>query len=516
MLLVQLPAFRLERCGFTATDVVGLLDVVKQAARLVALTPSAAELGLRRGMTAAEARALVPEVELIELDAVGEEEDRRALVRALEALSDRVGPAPWSADDALVIDLTHSARALGGEEQAARRALELVGGFGHAAAVVVADDPRAALALATTLAPGDEPLIVPAGELRPHLASLPVGALAAHAPGGEELLAALEAVGVETLGDFAALDPASVIGRYGAAAARIHGVARGGVDRRAPVELVEGDLPSVRTALAGATTRAEIAFALPGLLAVLCERLEELDLAVVRLRVVLHWELGDRRSTAVSVRIGRPTRSVRSLERLVRTRLERLDLGSPDEPPVPIDELVLEVEEAASDRGWQPGLADRAEGGEPLPDLLSRLSDQLGEQALFSPVLADSWRPEASWAPGPFPSLRTASPRARSVPEDPVDLLEHREHDFPLPRPTLLLTRPVAVDVSCDELGPTRVRFEQSWRPIDRRAGPERLQGEWWSPTGWLDREYWSVEVDGRCAWIFRDGGGWAVHGWFD
>ncbi len=521
VLVLWLPAFRLERCGIEARAVAALVGEVKGAVRLVAVTPGALESGLRVGMTATEARGLVPEVQLLPEDPPGEGDDRRALVRALEVVSDRVGVL---APDVLVLDLSHTRKAHGGELPAAERAAGLLESFGHQVVGVVADDARVARALTWR---GQRVTVVPPGAGAERLARLPIEALEPE----PELLRALVAVGVETVGAFAALDPASVVGRYGVEAGKLHHAARGLPERTgAAVELVEGELPAVKTAMAGATTRAELAFALPGLLSVLCERLEELDLAVVRLRIVLWWDTPidaggaeGASSTAASVRIGRPTRSPKALDRLVRARLDRLDLApAPDQPPIPIEELQLVVEEAAPELGWQPGLADRAEGGEPLPDLLSRLSDQLGEEAVFSPVLHDTWRPEKAWRPGPPVPSRIAprrAPRGRAPKEDdPVALLEAHEHGHPLPRPSHLLTRPQPVDVACDEgaaPGPVRVRFDTSWRPVTRRAGPERLQGEWWERVP-LDREYWSVEVDGRCAWLFRDEGGWALHGWFD
>jgi hypothetical protein len=86
--------------------------------------------------------------------------------------------------------------------------------------------------------------------------------------------------------------------------------------------------------------------------------------------------------------------------------------------PVSGDDLVLEIEESVFDRGWQPGLTDRAEATEPLPDLVARLADHLGDAALFRVVLADRLRPEAAWSPAPFPppALVEAAP---SDPEGP-------------------------------------------------------------------------------------------------
>jgi protein ImuB len=222
----------------------------------------------------------------------------------------------------------------------------------------------------------------------------------------------------------------------------------------------------------------------------------------------------------VSGRVGRPTRSARALERLVRARLDGVVVDAP------MDGITLEVVEAAPDAGWQPGLADRAEAGEPLPDLVARLADQLGDEALVAPVLADAWRPEGAWRAERFPPPPRLFPargdaRARGgAPGDPLEVQEAFEHDLPVPRPSLLLPEPLRLEVACDEGAPVRVRLEHAWRPIERRSGPERLAGEWWDRP--FDREYWVVEVEGRTAWIFREAsplpatGSWSLHGWFD
>jgi protein ImuB len=521
-LVAWLPAFRLERCGLAASDVAALVDEVKSAVRIVSATPAALELGLRPGVTATEARALAPDVQLLPVDPVGEREDRAALLRAAEAVSDRVVFA-W--DDALVAEISLTTSALGGERAVVERARTLLASFGHELRLAVADDPLAALGLATGRV-GDDGYLHPPG--------LPLGdlLLLALRP-SEGLRDAFRVVGLRTCAELAALSASSVAGRYGAEGLRLYRVARGAHVGLGDVEDVGSDDEiRVSTALAGATTRGELLFALPGLLALLVQRLAAQDLAVVRLRVVLGLDTpqdsaGGRR--VGSIRLGRPTRSIPRLERAIRARLDTLvtDPGS-ELPATPIDELRLEVEEAAPEVGWQPGLTDRAEHREPLPDLLSRLADQLGPDAVFRAVPAAVWRPEASWRAAAFPAPTLVSgrrPRPGGRPDDAVDEQEHREHTHPLPRPALLLERPERLEVVVDGGGPARVRLPVStlgdrdaptWLPVVRRAGPERLYGEWWTPTV-LDREYWVVELEARAAWIFRDpAGAWSLHGWFD
>lgn len=509
-LVLHLPAFRLERCGFDAEEVAALVAEQKNATRLVALTPAARAAGLRAGMTAAEARSLVPDVELLPLDEPGEQADRVALARACGQLSDRVA-FPWP--DHLVLEVSRTSHLFGGEEGIARRALEVASGFGHRCRVALADDPLGAAAL--TRCPPDPsseaPLVIPPGELARHLAPLPLAALALEPL---PLLDALRAVGIERVEPFARLDPASVSGRYGAVGLRLHRLARGrptfGDDLRWGD--LDGELPRVSARLAGATSTLQLHFVLPGLLARLADRLAARDLAVVRLKLILRLDRPGANPVALHVGVGRATRHPGVLERLIRTRLEGLRLDAP------ADELVLEVAEAVPEQGWQPGLTDRAEATEPLPDLLARLRDHFGEEALVTPRLADSWRPEGAWRAVPVGQQLPYEPKlARPVrTDDPVDLLDAWERTLRAPRPTLLLPEPLPIQVELRGERPVRVRLPEGSAAVSRCAGPERLEGEWWDPITRFDRTCWVVEIDGRTAWIFREHDRWSLHGWFD
>lgn len=532
-LVVHLPAFRLERCGWTATDVAGLIDEVQNAMRLVAVTPAAAAAGLRRGMTASAARALVPEVVIEELDPVGEYEDRTALKHAFHELADRVA-FPW--DDDLVLEISAVSHLHGGDRGTAERALLKLAALGHHGRVAVADHPLAAAAVARA---HEEPLqVVPPGDATA-LAPLALD----HLRPGQELFEGLRAVGITTIGQLALLDPASVAGRFGAEGERLHRVARG----LAPPGLELGwddpldGRPSVSARLGGATSTLQVRFALPGLLARLADRLAERDLAAVRLEITLKLEGGWGEEAAgrrwrVPVRVGRPTRSPEVLGKLVNQRLEGVRLSAP------VDELILEATETAIDSGWQPGLADRTEAKEPLPELMARLADHLGEAACGGAELVDTWRPEAAWRMRawpprePQPALPGLTPPGE-VPEgawadDPVEVQEAWEPTLFRPRPAALLPEPAALQVRVEDDQPVALHLaERGWTRVQRALGPERLEGEWWDPARDWARDYWVVQVDDRTAWIYRDRrsarhaapgpersagiGRWFLHGWF-
>ncbi|MCA9569819.1 MAG: hypothetical protein KC656_18370, partial [Myxococcales bacterium] len=345
--------------------------------------------------------------------------------------------------------------------------------------------------------------IVPVGGMREALAMLPVHAL----DPPEGLLASLRALGIRTLGELAALDAASVAGRFGADGVRLHRLACGGRPPRdeAEVAWVEDELPGVSTPLAGATTTLQLHFVLPGLLQQLARALSDLGLAAVQLRCTL--ELDDGTFAGFGVRVGRPTRDVATLEHLVRTRLATVKLEAP------VEAWRIEVQEAVPSAGWQPGLTDRTEAREPLPDVLARLIDALGEEAVFSAEPVDAWCPERAWRPVPF-ALRPPLRRPPPAPDDVVDRQERWDHALTWARPASLLESPVLIEVQGSP--PARLRLPTGWLAVETATGPEVLSGSWWQPEAAWDREYWVVRLTGgRTAWIYAAEHHWWLHGWF-
>ena len=513
-LVVRLPAFRLERCGYDADDMAGLIDEVKNAMRLVAITPAARGEGLQIGMTASAARARVPDVEIFPLDHAGEQKDRAALVRAFSALSDRVS-FPW--EDDLILEISCVSHLFGGEQGLLDRAREQAELLGHRCSLAIGDDPLAAAAIATW-APGDR--IVPPGQGSAAIAGLPISALRPSNLLRENLVA----VGVELIGEFAKLDPASIAGRFGLEGTRLHRVARGfsTIDATIGWGELDGDAPSVMARMGGAESTLQIHFVLPGLLNLLSRKLGARDEAAVRLQLVLRLENRStvtmvNRALTLGVRVGRPTRDTATLERLIKQRLENLKI------PAPVDEFFIRAVETAPDIGWQPGLTDRTEATEPLPDLLARLGDHLGD-VLFSPVLSNSWKPEISWERGPYPprpSQQSFLADDGELPaglhsEDPVEVQDAWEDRLSCPRPSLLFEQPEPIKVRCVDDRPHTLHLERGWVRVTRSEGPERLKGHWWEPKDQFNRDYWVILADERVAWIFHESGHWMLHGWFD
>ena len=371
-LVVHLPAFRLERCGYGADELVALVDERQNATRLVALTPRARQEGLRVKMTASQARALIPDVTLEQLDTAGEQKDRNALVRTFLSLSDKVS-ALFA--ESLVLEIHRTAHLFGGEVQMGLQAQELAQTLGHRARVAIANDPMAALALAEWR---HQSTLLPNGATSKELAALPIVALRPSPP----LQQALLALGIDKIGEFARLDAASVAGRFGDEGARLLRIANG--QRASGHSLVANiqQTPCAGVAFGDSVCTLDTIHAvLPGLLAQVAGQLSARN--EVASQVALRLDCESSPTKVMRIRPGRPTRQAEVLEGLFRARLERLQVSSP------VVELHLEVEECTPEPGWQPGLTNRAESKEPLPDLLKRLMDKLGDHAVFNGALAD-------------------------------------------------------------------------------------------------------------------------------
>jgi protein ImuB len=513
-LVCHLPGFRLERCGWDARQPVVLVAEQKSALRVQACTARAAQAGVRPGLTLAAARALLPElaVELLEPDE--EALDLAELSWQLSRFAPAVAPLP---PDALVAELVSPRGGVAPAEDAllvaAAQRLRLLG---HTARLVIADDLFAARVLAAW---SSRDVVVPPGGLARALAPLPLQALEP-SPRLERLLADL---GLRSVGQLVALPASELAGRFGAEALRLRRLALGGLgslplaarEREEQLD-VHWDLPAPVAAIE------PLLFVLNRLCRELCARLEQRSEGLVSLVLVLHLE--DAGVLRLSLRAGRPLRDPDRLSRLLRRRLEGLQLGAPvivvglETRPVPF-------------AGAQAPLLVGGQPLEPIADVAARLADSLGPTALFTPRPRDRWRPEAAWSPepafdergrflepGPARAARAVIPAAtKHGAPDPDPAWPHESWRFalPMPRPALLLSEPRPVLLEPRLGAPRRVQLEGRWFQVRRSWGPELLSVEWWAAG--LDRRYWALELDdGRGLWVFRELGHAFLHGLFD
>jgi len=477
-------------------------------------------------MTASQARALQRDVLLEPWDASSEEACRVELVQVFQRLAERV---TWLWDDVLVLEIGATSHLHGGESAMLDQVADLADSCGHIHVAVVAEHPVGSAVLSTTPAP---PRIVPTGALATALAPLPLETLRLTSIADD-----LRSVGVRTLGAFAELPASAVARRWGAMGATAHRLVRGASRSRHAVWVAPSDdsVLSHHLVLGEPTSQLQpLLFALSGVLRAFAKVLSARDEAAValRLRLVLDWGVF---LAPVDVRFGRPTRNLEGMMRVVASCLEQVKLRAP------LTEVMVELTERAPCVGWQGDLSSRRRPVEPLPDLLARLCNALGEEAVFRAKLSDTWEPERAWCPQamehtllsavcrascssssrPLSAMGRSEASVRDDTDDPVSALHEWEvgrlvQVVAPPRPSVLLEHPVPIAVALVEQVPVRVQLDSAWRTVTRASGPEHLSGEWWRRDGGFDREYWVLNLGGVVAWVFIERGRWALHGWFD
>lgn len=170
-----------------------------------------------------------------------------------------------------------------------------------------------------------------------------------------------------------------------------------------------------------------------------------------------------------------PTRDARRMEQLLREKLAAVVLERPAE------EVRLEAGDFEPLAGCSAGMfGDAAAEAEDWSRLAERLRLRLGREAVHGLATCPDHRPEYAWQrvePGEWDPREFVQPGPR-----PLWLLEPRA---PAPSGFTLL------------------------------AGPERIECGWWDGDD-ARRDYFIAELASRSlAWIYREDGGWYLHGLF-
>jgi protein ImuB len=462
---------------------------------LAAAAPEAQALGLAPGMPLTHARMLVPGLDVRDADPEG---DAAFLARLGLFAARRWTPrAAVSGADGLWLDLSGVAHLFGGEQRMAERLLAFCARLGFAARVAVAGTPGAAYALARF---GGEALrLCPSGAEADALVPLPLAALRL----GEEALAAARRLGLETIGQLAAMPRAPLQRRFGAELLTRLDQALGRASE--PIEpIVPEDPPLVLLRFMEPIATAEaIEQAMAEALRRLVADLERSGLAVRRLTLV--GERVDGVDQVVRIGTVRATRDGAHLMRLLKPRIETID------PGFGLERIRL-IAGRVEPLGPQP-IAGALAGDPPEPDLvplIDRLAGRLGARRLYRIGAVESDVPERS--------VRRVAPLDRPA-------------GWPdWPRPVRLLSPPERIDhvvAMLPDLPPRRFTWRGRFYRVRQADGPERIHGEWWKHNAEAEavRDYFQVEDEaGQRFWLFRRGDGensrsgdlsWYLHGVF-
>jgi len=465
--------------------------------RLVTSADRAAiEAGLRVGMPATKAQALVRDLVIMDAEP---DADVEALERlALWALRRYAPIVAADPPDGLVMDTTGADHLHGGELPMLQDVVERLRQAGISARAAIADSWGAAHALAR-FAP-QAVSVVAVGATRDALLPLPIGSLRLSGP----VVNGLRVLGFERVGELIAQPRAPLALRFGPELGRRLDQAVGHLAE--PIEPVRpADVVEVRHAFGEPIGASEtIARYVGKLVQALCAELEIKGLGARRLDLVLHRV--DSRVEAIRVGTALPVRDAKLLTRLLCDKIETIDPGFGIELMrlcAPLAEPLTPTQTISP--FIKPEDAD-------ISDLIDILGNRVGEEKLyrFTPVASDV----------PERSFRRVAPASVETGDAWPDHW---------PRPARLFAVPELIEAIA--LLPDHPPASFTWRGIRRRVkhadGPERVFGEWWKRDAELAavRDYFQVEDEaGERFWIYRAGDGedaatgshrWFLHGIF-
>jgi protein ImuB len=344
---------------------------------------------------------------------------------------------------------------------------------------------------------GKHVAIVPPGKVCDAISPLSVAGLNL----GEQIETTLNELGVETIGQLAAIPRDELASSFDAALMNRLNQATGLQPEHiepyyAPPELtraLEFDAPLSNREALGTVTIELLMRLIPivqhhqkGITKFVCEYACEHE-PTVRMIVALF----------------QPTTSVKHLSELALLQLETIRFTGP------ISKVRLLVCGTAKMQTAQLELfsdGNVAEQNRQLATLVNRLSSRLGQSAVVRPYLVADAQAEFSFR------YRPLADRQRATRRKPVQSCS------PLQRPIFLLPKIVPLQVLGVVEGPPKVFH---WRGetfnVKETWGPERIQAGWWRGR-YERRDYYQVETDkGNRFWLFRRGdGAWFLHGIFD
>ncbi|WCM26944.1 DNA polymerase Y family protein [Sphingomonas sp. QA11] len=497
-----------------------LVTSIREGSRiLVAATSHAAHLlGIRAGMAVTQARAQVPDLDIRPADPEG---DRADLERLAITAARRWSPiVALSGEDGLFIELTGTAHLFGGEERMARRIVRLLARLGVRARIAVADTTGAAWALARHgRQPQDGVTICPPGTQHDAIAPLPIAALRVE-PAAIELLKRL---GVETIGQLAAMPRAPLARRFGKALVLRLDQAGGRIGEPLDPVVPPGHIAVIQRFAEPIATAEAIEHWLAHLMPRLVTALAQAGRGARAIELVA--DRIDGVPQRLRIGLARPNRDPAHLLRLIVRRIEEIA------PGYGIDALALHVRRA-DPLGPLPVEERLEETPADIAPLVDTLANRIGETRLWRSRPVESDVPERSVEPAPAldPPGRPAAPLkpgdVRRLDRTP-DL--HPWHPR-WPRPVRMLRRPELLDHVIAEMPdhpPRRFTWRGTTHKVVRADGPERVNGEWWKRATERDsvRDYFRVEDEaGQRFWLFRRGDGertetgdlaWFMHGAF-
>lgn len=457
---------------------------------ITAINPNAETEGVTTGMNVADAKAIFPGLEVIDA-----QPNRNAkLLKGLGEWCIRFAPlVAIDLPDGLMLDISGCAHLWGGEAAYLQEIVTRLKTKGYHARAAIADTIGCAWAFARY---GNKP-IIESGTQATALLNLPPAALRLELP----VLERLHKLGLLQIRSFISMPRAALRRRFGEELIQRLSQALGQEEEYLQALQVPDPYQERLPCMEPIRTATGIEVAIKRLLECLCTRLQK-EGNGIRAATLKCYRV-DAKIEQIVIGTNKASNDPDHLFKLFELRISTI------RPALGIELFILEatqVEDApvVQEALWagRQGLEDQK-----LAELLDRLAVKVGATAI------NRYLPDEHYWPERSVKLATSMTEMPST-----------KWRTDRPRPTLLLKKPVLVDVTAPvpDYPPMSFRYQGKVHYIKKADGPERIEREWWLDEG-EHRDYYQVEDEvGQRYWLFRLGhyGGntqyqWFLHGFF-
>ena len=488
----RLSTDRLQRREKITTAAPPLVTVkkIKNAMVLQAVDRQATSLGLSVGQPLANARAMLPALEVVQTDETADAQ----LLNYIADWCDRF--TPFVALDGprhLLLDVTGTSHLFGGEQAMLDRIRSGLQAQGFALRGALAGTAVAARALARYR----DGAVIACGEEGQAMRPLPIEALNLD----EVTTHALRRAGLKTVGQVAARKRSELVARLGSATLAVLDEALGGAVKPITPRRPPPDYWQEQNFAEPITNEDVIRAWLVSLTLALSKIMERHGQGARRLEAAFFRTDGAVRY--ISIEIGAPTREPVIIERLFRERLAML--SDPLDPGFGFDLIRLcavQVERIGSEMADLNSCAnEKAEIG----FLIDRLAARFGPNRIRVFQQGDTHIPEKAFSVVPAQTVVTSKLAWKKL----------RATNSSPRRPLRMFARPQPINMA----DTTELNWRRANRTIIQHEGPERIAMEWWRheeaiPT----RDYFRMEdEEGRRYWLYRSVNTeqWFLHGLF-
>ena len=502
------PVTALTRDASRSVPVDASLPIAVMAANAVVACSAAARAeGVRRGQRRRDAQARCPSLIVIAADPV---RDHRVFAPIVAGIEDRAPGVQIVRPGLCALRARGPARYYGGEAEAAHVLLGALRDLGlEGVRAGIADGPFTAEQAARIGATAAEPVfLVPNGGAAGFLAPLPIASLE-----DAELAGLLARLGVQTLGQFAAMEADRVRERFGERGIRLHALSAGrdsrAVEPRVPPPELHREVgfePPLEIA-------DQVAFGMRMAADAFIAGLGALDLVCTELRVELVGERGER-----SERVWLHPGSFDAPAVVDRVRWQLAE-GGKDVFPMGVAGVRISPEAVDAASHHAKGLFG-AGTDERVHHALSRVQAMLGHRSVVTPVIGGGrWLAERQ-VPVPWGDRAvTTKERARPWPGSLPDPLPATV--FPEPR-LVEVTDIAGAAVSVGErevlsAPPAHLDAAGRRRRIEAWAGPWPISERGWDPLrARFAHRFQIVDAEGAAWLLICEAGEWRAEGRYD